>query len=299
MADSPSLRAVSYPSDEYQRRYDALVGLDSIKSDLVAALHVALRPTDFNKWAEQHPGLRKLRELVLSRPQLFIFAGDVGSGKTELAETIGDKLAREYRISVTLFSMSLTTRGSGFVGEMTQRLVSAFDEVRQWGEKRAAGTSAGILFIDEADAIAQSRELVEMHHEDRAGVNALIRGIDDISKANIRVAVILATNRLDALDPAVHRRAALICHFLRPNSEQLLTLLESYLPFPQNVLNRIAQSLLPSGSREHGMTYSDVLNRLLPRIALAAFRDGLEITPALVQRCADETPSTVPFSGVN
>ena len=42
--------------------------------------------------------------------------------------------------------------------------------------------------------MAQSRELGQMHHEDRAGVNALIRGVDYL---------VMCTNRLEALDHAV------------------------------------------------------------------------------------------------
>ena len=36
---------------------------------------------------------------------------------------------------------------------------------------------AAILLIDEADALAQSPAQSQMHHEDRAGVNALVRKI--------------------------------------------------------------------------------------------------------------------------
>ena len=58
---------------------------------------------------------------------MVIFAGDVGSGKTELAETIGDAVAREQNIDITLLPLSLSSRGQGRVGEMTQLLSEAFD----------------------------------------------------------------------------------------------------------------------------------------------------------------------------
>jgi AAA+ superfamily predicted ATPase len=66
---------------------------------------------------------------------------------------------------------------------------------------------AVILLVDEADALAQSREAAQMRHEDRAGVNAFIRGVDRIGNG-LPAAVIMCTNRLSALDPAVRRRAA-------------------------------------------------------------------------------------------
>lgn len=64
-------------------------------------------------------------DTVLRRPPLAVLAGDVGSGKTELAETI-DAVARQEGIDITLYPLSLATRGQGRVGEMTQlfRLLS-------------------------------------------------------------------------------------------------------------------------------------------------------------------------------
>ena len=55
--------------------------------------------------------------------------------------------------------------------------------------------------IDEADALAQSRELGQMHHEDRAGVNALIRGLDQLAADRGRVLVVMCTNRIESLGP--------------------------------------------------------------------------------------------------
>lgn len=65
-----------------------------------------------------------------------------------------------------------------------------------------------ILLVDEADALAQSRESDQMCHEDRAGVNAFIRDIDRFANGGLPAVVLMRTNRLNALDPAVRRRAA-------------------------------------------------------------------------------------------
>lgn len=81
-------------------------------------------------------------------------------------------------------------------------------------------TRGVILLVDEADALAQSRELAQMHHEDRAGVNALIRGIDGLRDDRLPVLTILCTNRPEALDPAIIRRAAALLPFARPNDDQ-------------------------------------------------------------------------------
>jgi hypothetical protein len=71
---------------------------------------------------------------------------------------------------------------TGAVGEMTTLLTAAFEKVTDAAkggrDSRGKIRSGVVLLVDEADALAQSRDLAEMHHEDRAGVNALIRGID-------------------------------------------------------------------------------------------------------------------------
>ena len=68
-----------------------------------------------------------------------------------------------------------------------------------------------------------------MHHEDRAGVNAFIRGVDRLAEKRLPAAVILCTNRLSAIDPAVQRRAADIFEFRRPNDAQRRAVLEAPL----------------------------------------------------------------------
>lgn len=112
-----------------------------------------------------------------------------------MTETFGDAIAREAHIGVTLYALSLNARGTGAVGEMTSLLSAAFAEVKQ-AAKRGAGrgskhNSGIVLLVDEADALAQSRELGQMHHEDRAGVNALIRGVDDLATGNLPAIVVM------------------------------------------------------------------------------------------------------------
>ena len=146
-------------------------------------LGLLVNPAGLVAWGlAHHPDAGALLHTVLRRPPLVVLAGDVGSGKTELAETIGDAVARQEKIPITLFPLSLATRGQGRVGEMTQLLSAAFDHTIAAASKMAAkdGKARGgvLLLVDEAGALAQSRESAQMHHEDRAGVNAFIRGID-------------------------------------------------------------------------------------------------------------------------
>jgi len=207
-----------------------------------------------------------------------VLAGDVGAGKSELAETIGDAVARQENIEITLFPLSLSTRGQGRVGEMTQLISAAFDytvdEARKLKGANGKSRGAVILLVDEADALAQSREAAQMHHEDRAGVNAFIRGVDRLSNGQLPAAVIMCTNRLGALDPAVKRRAADILTFARPTDAQRHAVLDEplkQLGFSKQQIDAMVAATGGEKDRPHGFTFSDLTQRLLPAIVLSAY----------------------------
>ncbi len=290
-------RPITYPDVEARERLARLVGLDDHKERLAKILGLLINPASLESWVSRyHPGAHGLLDAVLRRPPLVVLAGDVGSGKSELAETIGDDVARRERVSITLFPMSLSTRGQGRVGEMTQLLSAAFDHTLEESRKLKGtdGTSRGavILLVDEADAIAQSREASQMHHEDRAGVNAFIRGIDRLANGKLPIAVIMCTNRLGALDPAVQRRAADILTFTRPDSEQRGAMLAPHLrqlSFSEAQIAAVVAATRPCKHGDYGFTFSDLTQRLLPAIVLDAYPDGpvdadhaLDITQAMI-----------------
>ena len=230
-----------------------------------------------------------------------MLAGDVGSGKTELAETIGDAVARQERIDIMLFPLSLSARGQGRVGEMTQLLSAAFDYTATEAAKlkSSSGRPRGgvILLVDEADALAQSREAAQMHHEDRAGVNAFIRGVDRIANGALPAAVIMCTNRLGALDPAVKRRAADILIFERPGDEQrriVLSNLLKALEFSGPQIEALVAATGPDKSREYGFTFSDLTQRLMPAIVLDAY-PSRPVDPVRALEIARTMKPTPPF----
>ncbi|MDP3993432.1 MAG: ATP-binding protein [bacterium] len=273
---------VNFPDPEALRRFDNLVGIDEIKLRLIRSLGILVNPEGVRQWGKKfHPESTALIELVERRPPLVILSGDVGTGKTELATTAGDPVARQESIDITLFPLSLSTRGSGRVGEMTKLLSEAFNETFKTAEKfKSRGSKARgavILLVDEADAIVQSRENNQMHHEDRAGVNAFIRGVDRLATQRLPVAVILCTNRLSAIDPAVQRRAAEIFVFNRPNPAQRRTVLQKPLTeigFTKKEVEKIVQLTGSVDGRKHGFTYSDLTQRLLPALVLDAYPDN-------------------------
>lgn len=293
---------LTFPDSEMQARYAALCGLDEAKAHLAKEAETLLRPDLLEKWSKEKHGVHlPAIDLLRRRPPLIIFAGDVGTGKTELATTFADPLSREMNLEVELYNLSLRARGSGAVGEMTKLISDAFIQIRAACPKLPpAGkkpSGAAVLLIDEADALAQSREMAQMHHEDRAGVNALIRGIDDLANAKLPVLIIMCTNRLTALDPAVRRRAAAVFEFKRPSLPMRKKLLMDQLEgagLAASTIADLAERLGETRHRDYGFTFSDITQRLIPAIVLAAY-PGHKITADLVLRVAEIVHPTPPF----
>ena len=295
-------RRIIYPDPDLKERLDRLVGLDDHKNRLVKILSMLVNPVGLEIWAKKyHPDARGLLNSVLRRPPLVVLAGDVGAGKTELAETIGDAVARQEDIGITLFPLSLSTRGQGLVGEMTKLISAAFDHTVIEASKLKGDSSqsrgAVILLVDEADALAQSREAAQMHHEDRAGVNAFIRGVDRIYNSRLPAAVIMCTNRVGALDPAVLRRAADIFTFKRPDKSQRHAVLDKPLKqfgLSKKKIDMIITATGASNGCKYGFTFSDITQRLLPTIILDAYPTSAVIPERALEIARTMIP-TPPF----
>jgi AAA+ superfamily predicted ATPase len=296
-------QVMEFPDPDAEDRFRALVGIDDVKRRLIAEASLLIDPDSVERWSkEHHRGFPAGAREVGRRTPLIVLAGDVGTGKTELAESFGDAVARAMKVDVTLFPLSLSSRGKGAVGEMTSLLTAAFTEIR--AAAATARNSAGrvlralILLIDEADALAQSRELAQMHHEDRAGVNTLIRGIDGLRSNRLPVLTVMCTNRLEALDPAVTRRAAAIFSFERPNEAQRRALLDSLLDgfdVSSAAIQRATELTGPQKGRDYGATYSDIRQRLVPSVVLSAYAANIPLAGSDLIAAAESFTPTRPF----
>ena len=103
---------------------------------------------------KHHGGKLAICDLVAEQYPLVIFHGDVGTGKTAMAECMANRLVAEARSEDSiLFKLSNRVRGSGMVGEMGTLIAEAFKKVMQSaGKYRRA-----ILIIDEGDSLAAAR----------------------------------------------------------------------------------------------------------------------------------------------
>lgn len=209
---------VSHPNKDAKRDFNMLVGIDFQKKELLSTLEMLLDQSKLKDWEKRFhgKGLPIMSLLKTSNP-LVILSGEVGCGKTALAQCIGTPLAEILSKQVRVFETPSNIRGSGLVGEISNRITEVFESVKT----KLKDNETGILIIDEADDIATSRAQNQAHHEDRAGLNVLIKQIDAIQKSNKKLVVIMITNRMTVLDPAVRRRTSLHLVFDRPQGQTL------------------------------------------------------------------------------
>ena len=261
------------PSEEISRREKTLLGFGDLYDRVHDQLRLLLHTDELEKWNKKHhKGKLALASLVAEQYPLVVFHGDVGTGKTVMAECIANRLVFEARAEdFILFKLSNRVRGSGMVGEMGTQLAEAFERVA----KSAGKHRRAILIIDEGDSLGASRSQQHAHHEDKVGVNTLIQGIDALRNYGGRVVVFLCTNRHSILDAAIRRRAAIVEEFRRPSDAQRTALFEMDLAALSLSKEQYKQLVELTGPRDDGAgwTYSDIRTRLYPAAVAKAYPD--------------------------
>ena len=232
-----------------------------------------LKYDELDAWNRlHHKGQLDLPAIVGEQHPLFIFCGDVGTGKTAMAECIANRLILESGTEDSvLFKMSNRVRGTGKVGEMGTLLAMAFQRVIQ----SAGQGRRSILLIDEGDSLASTRSQEHSHHEDKVAVNTLIQEVDRLRSFAGRIVVVLCTNRVTVLDPALKRRAAVIEEFRRPTAGERKQLFFMDLTALGLTEFQLSQLVDCTGERDElpGWTFSDIRTRLYPAAIALAFPD--------------------------
>ena len=143
--------------------------------------------------------VREMIELPLSEPGLFrklgidppsgvLLYGPPGTGKTLIAKAVANEVDAHFEV---IDGPEIVSK---YKGESEERLRETFE--------RAIENQPAVVFIDEIDSIAGSRdEDADMENRVVAQLLTLMDGLESRG----RVIVIGATNRVDALDPALRR----------------------------------------------------------------------------------------------
>ena len=155
---------------------------------------------DIGGLKEEVKKVREMIEIPLKRPELFerlgisppkgvLMHGPPGTGKTLLAKAVANESDAHF---IAIQGPEIMSK---YVGGSEEKLREFFEEAEE--------NAPSIVFIDEIDAIAPKREEVSGETERR--VVAQLLTLMDGLKSRGQVVVIGATNRPDALDPALRR----------------------------------------------------------------------------------------------
>ena len=184
-----------------ENEWDALAGSASVREVLEESLLLPLLHPEV--YEEVMKGTR--REAVAPHAKAVLFTGPPGCGKTSTARILAAKLNRPF------VALPLESVVSKFYGEAEQRLGAVFDACAEMG--------SAIIFLDEIDALAQSRDSHGgMHEATRRSLSVLLRRLDGFD-ANKSTVLIAATNRPQDLDPALRSRFEVTVHFPKPDTD--------------------------------------------------------------------------------
>ena len=155
---------------------------------------------DVGGFSDEVSKIREMVEIPLKHPEIFmrlgitpprgvLLYGPPGTGKTLLARAVADESEAHF---ITINGPEVMSK---WVGDAEKKLREIFDDA----EKNAPS----IIFIDEIDAIATKREesIGEVEHRVVSQLLTLMDGL----KSRGKVIVIAATNRPNAIDPALRR----------------------------------------------------------------------------------------------
>jgi len=168
------------------------------ESEVMATTRVTYE--DVGGLDEELKRVREMIELPLKHPKLFdrlsieppkgvLLHGPPGTGKTWIAKAVANEAGANF----------LSVQGpeimSKYYGQSEEKLREKFEEAKD--------QSPSIIFIDELDSIAPKRDDVKGEVERRV-VAQLLTLLDGLTQRGETI-VIAATNRVDAIDPALRR----------------------------------------------------------------------------------------------
>ena len=176
------------------------IAVEGGPTDDESAAAPAVAYEDIGGLDEELDMVREMIELPMRHPELFgtlgieppkgvLLHGPPGTGKTLIAKAVANEIDAHFQ---TISGPEIMSK---YYGESEEQFREVFEDAEEH--------SPAIVFIDELDAIAPKREEAGGDVERRvvAQLLSLMDGLEDRG----RITVIGATNRVDAVDPALRR----------------------------------------------------------------------------------------------
>ncbi|AGB37627.1 CDC48 family AAA ATPase [Natronococcus occultus] len=176
-AEQVSTDADGSPEGVPNITYEDIGGLDDELDQVREMIELPMR----------HPEL--FQQLGIEPPKGVLLHGPPGTGKTLMAKAVANEIDAHFE---TISGPEIMSK---YYGESEEQLREVFEDAEE--------NAPAIIFIDELDSIAAKREEAGGDVERRV-VAQLLSLMDGLEERG-RVTVIAATNRVDAIDPALRR----------------------------------------------------------------------------------------------
>jgi transitional endoplasmic reticulum ATPase len=249
--------------------FSAIAGMEELKNTIQLDVIDALNQKE------------RYAEYGLTIPNGMLLYGPPGCGKTFFAE----KMAEE--IGFNFYQIKPSDIQSKFVNASQENIKNLFDEAKQ--------NAPSIIFIDELDALVPNRDSSNISHMNTSAVNEFLAQMNNCGENGIFI--VGATNRPNAIDPAILRSGRLDKHI--------------YLPPPDFEARKLMFELyLKKRPTEIGLNYEELakatenyvssdIKFLCDEASRKALKDNIRITKIIVIETIKKNKPSISLSELN
>jgi transitional endoplasmic reticulum ATPase len=249
--------------------FSAIAGMQELKNTIQLDVIDALNQKE------------RYAEYGLTIPNGMLLYGPPGCGKTFFAE----KMAEE--IGFNFYQIKPSDIQSKFVNASQENIKNLFDEAKQ--------NAPSIIFIDELDALVPNRDTSNISHMNSSAVNEFLAHMNNCGDDGIFI--VGATNRPNAIDPAILRSGRLDKHI--------------YLPPPDLEARKLMFELyLKKRPTEIGLNYDELakatenyvssdIKFLCDEASRKALKENLRITKLIVLETVKNNKPSVSLQELN